>query len=143
MHQHFDAAVLLSGAPDDAKIVESIAAQSAGIAIAGRTTIGGFAALAQRSRLFAGITTGSMHVAAAVGAPTVGIFPFQSDTPERWAPLGPRTAVVRATYPCRPGERKENCPDYACIANLNVPRILAAAQSLLAVHSPQRAEPQK
>ena len=127
----FDVAVLLSGAQDDSEIVHRIAKGSGGIAVAGRTTIGGFAALAQRALFFAGITTGSMHVAAAVGAPTVGIFPFQTDTPERWAPLGLRTAVVRATYPCPAGERKETCPDYACIAHLDAPRIVAAAQSLL------------
>lgn len=74
-----------------------------------------------------------MHVAAAVGAPTVGIFPFQTDTPDRWAPVGARTEVVRASYPCRPGERKETCPDYACIAHLDVARIVAAAKTLLNV----------
>ena len=72
-----------------------------------------------------------MHVAAAVGAPTVGIFPFQTDYPERWGPRGARTAVVRATYPCRPGETKETCPDYACIANLDVEGIVAAAAALI------------
>ncbi len=132
IRERLGVAVLLSGADADREIVEGIARRSAGIAIAGRTSIGSFAALAQRAAVFVGITTGAMHVCAAVGAPTVGIFPFQSDMPERWAPLGVRTATVRASYPCRPGERKETCPDYACIANLDVPRIVAAAESLLA-----------
>ena len=43
-------------------------------------------------------TAGPMHVAAAVGAPTVGIFAMQSDEPDRWRPLGAehrdRAAVV-------------------------------------------------
>lgn len=127
----FDLPVLLSGTAADEPIVREIASRSGGISIANAASLGAFAALARRARFFAGITTGSMHVAAAVGAPTVGIFPFQTDTPERWAPLGPRTAVVRATFPCRPGERKENCPDYACVENLDVPRIIAALQSLI------------
>jgi heptosyltransferase-2/heptosyltransferase-3 len=131
MRRELDLTVLLSGADADREIVDTVAAESGAIAIAGRTSIGGFAALAQLARLFAGITTGSMHLAAAVGTPTVGIYPFQTDTPERWAPLGPHTAIVRASYPCRPGERKETCPDYACIANLDVPRILSAVRSLL------------
>jgi|SRR5579884_382803 len=131
VERSFDVRVLLSGSRADREIVDRIAAESGGIGIAGETGIGAFAALAERSRFFTGITTGSMHVAAAVGTPTVGIFPFQSDTPERWAPLGPRTAIVRASYPCRTGERKETCPDYACVANLDVPRIISAAQSLL------------
>ncbi|HZZ66150.1 MAG TPA: glycosyltransferase family 9 protein [Candidatus Baltobacteraceae bacterium] len=123
--------VILSGAAADAAIVGEIAARTDTQSIAGRANIGAFAELARRSCCFVGITTGSMHVAAAVGAPTVGIFPFQSDTPERWAPLGPNTAIVRASYPCPAGERKETCPDYACIAHLDVPRILAAAESVM------------
>lgn len=131
VRQRWNLPVLLTGAPADREIVEEIARLSGGIPVAGDTSQGGFGALAQRAKFFAGITTGSMHVAAAVGCPTAGIFPFQTDTPERWAPLGPRTAIVRASYPCRPGERKETCPDYACIANLDVPRIIATIESLV------------
>lgn len=127
-----DASVLLTGSAADRPITAQIARESGAADVAGQLSIGAFGALAQRSVVFTGITTGSMHVAAASGAATVGIFPFQTDTPERWAPLGKHTAVVRATYPCRRGERKETCPDYACIEALDVPRIVAAAQSLVA-----------
>ncbi|MBV8531706.1 MAG: glycosyltransferase family 9 protein [Candidatus Eremiobacteraeota bacterium] len=135
LRNRFRARVLVTGSAADAPIAEGIArlAGDDGIgAIAGKTSVGAFGALARRARAFVGITTGSMHVAAAVGAPTVGIFPFQSDFPERWAPVGARTAVVRASYPCHAGDTKERCTDYACIANLDVSRILAAVASLLA-----------
>jgi ADP-heptose:LPS heptosyltransferase len=72
-----------------------------------------------------------MHVAAATGAATVGIFALQSDEPDRWAPLGPRTALVRASYPCPPAHRKETCPDFACIAALDVPRVVATLGGLI------------
>lgn len=140
LRRRFGLPVLLTGSPADASINAEIvrtARDDKIVDLAGRTSIGAFGALAQDARLFVGITTGSMHVAAAVGAPTVGIFPFQTDTPERWAPIGAHTAIVRASYPCRPGERKETCPDYACIANLDVPRIIAAAQSLLMPEAPK------
>lgn len=128
----FETRVLVSGTEADRPIVETIARESGAASLAGAVGIGAFGALARRSRGFVGITTGSMHVAAAVGCPTVGIFPFQTDYPERWAPLGDRTAVVRASYPCHAGDTKETCPDYACIANLDVPRIIAAAELLVA-----------
>lgn len=134
LRERFAVPVLLSGSGADTAINAAIvrATGDENVAdIAGKTSIGVFGALARDARLFVGITTGSMHVAAAVGAPTVGIFPFQTDTPERWAPIGVCTAVVRASYPCRPGERKETCPDYACIANLDVPRIVSTAAWLL------------
>ncbi len=132
--ERFSATVLLSGAPGDSAINAAILRQAQGdgiVNIAGKLSIGGFGALAQRARGFVGITTGTMHIAAAVGAPTLGIFPFQSDFPERWGPLGERTAVVRASFPCHRGDTKEHCRDYACIANLDVERILAAAAPLI------------
>ena len=133
LRERFDAQILVSGAPSDAPMAEDIAARAGNdvTAIAGRTSVGTFGALAKRAAAFVGITTGSMHVAAAVECPTVGIFPFQSDYPDRWAPLGRRTEVVRASYPCHRGDTKERCRDYACIAHLDVPRILSAVETLI------------
>jgi ADP-heptose:LPS heptosyltransferase len=129
----FNIPVLVSGSEDDRDIVEGVVARGGGFSIAGKTTIGSFGALSRRAAFFAGITTGAMHVAAACGCPTAGIFPFQTDTPDRWEPLGNRTAIVRASYPCPPGERKETCPDYACIAHLDVQRITSAIEALMNV----------
>ena len=123
--------VLISGAPADLPIVGRLAEATGATVIAGATSIGGFAAIAQRAEFFVVMHSGPMHVAAAVGTPTVGIFPLQADFPDRWAPLGPHVSVVRASYACRPGERMETCPDYLCVANLAVPRVLASLDGLL------------
>jgi ADP-heptose:LPS heptosyltransferase len=134
LHERYDARVLVSGAPADASITGAIAERSRSaeiVSIAGEIGIGAFGALAKHARAFVGITTGSMHVSAAVGCPTVGIFPFQSDFPDRWAPLGARVEVVRPSFRCHPGDTKERCRDYACIAQLDVPRVLAATEALL------------
>jgi ADP-heptose:LPS heptosyltransferase len=135
LHETFRACILVSGGPDDVPIADAVvrSARAGGnvVSIAGRLGIGAFGALAKRARAFVGITTGSMHVAAAVGCPTAGIFPFQSDFPERWAPLGDRVAIVRPTYRCHPGDTKENCRDYACVAALNVRGIVAGVESLV------------
>lgn len=120
--------LLLTGSRDDASIAHAIADASdrSALSVAGATTLGVFAALARRARFVVAMDSGPMHVAAAADAPTVGIFALQSDEPDRWAPLGVRTAVVRATYPCPPGHRKETCPDFACVRALDVIAILAA-----------------
>jgi ADP-heptose:LPS heptosyltransferase len=133
LRAHSGARVLVSGSPADAPMAEAIVrlvGDERVVSIAGETSVGVFGALARKASAFVGITTGSMHVAAAVGCPTVGVFPFQTDYPERWSPLGVKTAVVRASYPCHDGDTKERCRDYACIAHLDVPRILAAYESL-------------
>ncbi|MBV8121472.1 MAG: glycosyltransferase family 9 protein [Alphaproteobacteria bacterium] len=55
------------------------------------------AALLRRCALFVGNDTGLMHIAAAVGTPTLGLF---GPSPiEKYAPWGPWTAVVRTTQP--------------------------------------------
>ncbi|HTU83273.1 MAG TPA: glycosyltransferase family 9 protein [Candidatus Acidoferrales bacterium] len=139
LHDRFGATIAVSGAPGDVAIVEAAIARArrdAGapggfVSVAGKVGIGAFGALARKARGFVGITTGSMHVAAAVGCPTVGVFPFQADYPDRWAPLGPKTAIVRPSYPCHRGDTKESCPDYACVAALDVDRIVTATASLV------------
>jgi lipopolysaccharide heptosyltransferase II len=125
--------VLVTGSPHDAAIAEAIADRAGRgvVAIAGATSIGVFAAVAERARAVVAMDSGPMHVAAAVGAPTVGIFALQSDEPDRWAPFGPRVASVRPSFPCPPGHRKETCPDFACVRELDEERILAALDGLL------------
>jgi ADP-heptose:LPS heptosyltransferase len=132
--RRYNADVLVSGADNDAAMTQAIARSAESdrvVSIGGSTGVGAFGALAQSALGFVGITTGSMHVAAAVGSPTVGIFPFQTDYPDRWAPLGKRTAVVRPSFPCHRGDSKERCVDYACVAHLDRARIFAALDAVL------------
>ncbi len=127
-------AVLVSGSPREAAIAARIASEAGEPrvrSVAGQLDIGGFGALAARAAAWIGITTGSMHVAAAVGTPTLGIFPFQSDFPDRWAPQGRAVAVVRPSFRCHTGDTKERCADYACIEALDVSQTLAALDRLL------------
>lgn len=125
-------AVVLTGGEQDADTARSLALETNTVSLAGGTGIGAFAAVAKRARAFVGISTGTMHLAAAVGCPTLGLFPLQSDFPERWAPLGDRTAVVRASFPCAARDTKEHCnAGYACIEHLDERGIVAAAEALL------------
>ena len=135
LRDRFSAPVLVSGSPADERVRGRASPRTPATASSrsrARLGIGAFGALARRARAFVGITTGSMHVAAAVGCPTVGIFPFQSDYPERWAPLGTRTAVVRAVVPVSSAAtRRSAAPTTPASRNLDVPRVLAAAAMLV------------
>lgn len=122
--------ILVSGSVNDVSIAARIAADGRAISIAGTTGIGAFAALARDARFVVAMDSGPMHLAAAMSVPTVGIFALQSDEPDRWAPLGPQTAVVRATYPCPLEHRKETCPDFPCVRELDVAGVLHALDGL-------------
>jgi len=127
----YDARVIVTGSAADRSISERIAQAGAALSLAGRTSLAEFGALAEGALAVVAMDSGPMHIAAAVGAPTLGIFALQTDEPDRWAPLGPRVAVLRATYPCPPGHRKETCPNFACVEALDIARLLAALDELL------------
>jgi ADP-heptose:LPS heptosyltransferase len=125
------AALVVTGSGEDRAIAEAVARGAGGVSLGGRLSLAELGALGERALGVVAMDSGPMHLAAAVGAPTVGIFALRSDEPDRWAPLGPHTAVVRGTYPCPPQHRKETCPDFACVANLDVARVVAALGGLL------------
>jgi lipopolysaccharide heptosyltransferase II len=70
------------------------------IDMVGRTTLRQSAALLQRCHLFVGNDTGLMHVAVAMGIPTVAL--FGSSCPHRFRPWGKDRTVLWSRLPCSP-----------------------------------------
>ncbi|MBV8222328.1 MAG: glycosyltransferase family 9 protein, partial [Candidatus Eremiobacteraeota bacterium] len=97
--------------------------------VAGQTTLRSLAAVLARADVVVALDSGPMHIAAAVGAPTVGIFALRTDLPMRWRPLGERVVVVEPTYPCPPWCRKETCKTFDCYRALDPSLIVAAARA--------------
>ena len=129
----FDLPIVLTGSAADAPTISKIASamQSRHALVAGKTELMTLATLLGRASLVVALDSGPMHVAAALGAPTVGIFALRTDLPDRWAPLGPRVAAVRPSYPCPAWHRKENCPDFACYAALAPAVVVGAARTIV------------
>ena len=124
--------VVLTGSSADAPTIDAIGRSmtQAHAVVAGRTTLMGLSALLARASPVVALDSGPMHAAAALGAPTVGIFALRTDLPDRWRPLGPRVAVVRPSYPCPPWHRKETCRTFECYANLSPSVVVDAALSI-------------
>jgi len=97
-----DVECVLVGAPSErARCAEVTAACRAGALVAaGETSVGELVALLALADAFAGNDSGAMHVAGALGRPTVGI--FGSTSPERTSPLGERTRVFYERIECSP-----------------------------------------
>jgi len=79
--------VVISGVASEAALCETIAggAGSGVLTLAGRTGLGGLAALLEGARLLVCNDTGISHLAAALQTPSVVL--FSKTEPERWAPL--------------------------------------------------------
>ncbi|HLW37015.1 MAG TPA: glycosyltransferase family 9 protein [Candidatus Eremiobacteraceae bacterium] len=130
--EEFSAPVLLTGTADERRIAQRIGStmRRPVYNAAGLSTLRGLAALAQAALVVVALDSGPMHIAAAVGAPTVGIFALRTDLPNRWRPLGPRVAVIEPSYACPAWCKKETCRSFACCAALSVDDITAKARSL-------------
>ena len=77
--------------------------------------------------------SGLLHVAAALGVPTVGI--FGPTSPWHWAPLNPLAATIetKSTLDCRPcHEPVCRLGHHRCMHEIGMDEILAAAASALA-----------
>ena len=74
--------------------------------LAGETSIGTLAAVFKACRLFIGVDSAGVHIAAAVGLPTVSIFGPSSYID--WAPRGKQHRVVHKDFQCVP------CQDKGC-----------------------------
>lgn len=82
--------------------------------------------------------SGLVHVAAAIGTPTIGI--FGPTSPWHWAPLNPLTAVIetKTDVPCRPCH-KPTCRliHHRCMIDIPAAQVLPAVHRALARVAPR------
>lgn len=81
------------------------------------------AALAKRCDLFLSNDTGPMHIAAAVGTPTIGL--FGPESPCRYAPVGKRNASIYKQLSCSPcveihKGKVRDCDNPVCMREISV-----------------------
>lgn len=102
--------------------------------LTGRTDLGTLAAVYARCRLVMGPDSGPLHVATAVGTPTVHLF-GPADA-ARFGPWGPdsRHRVVEAGLPCAPCGRLDwpDTSDHPCVRVIEARAVIDAARSCCA-----------
>ena len=91
----------------------------------------------QRARLFIGNDSGTMHLAAAAGAPTLGLFGPSDE--RRYAPWGDKTRVVRGGRSFEEIKALDaDLNQRVChMMDLSVDRVYEAARALLAETEPK------
>jgi heptosyltransferase-2 len=81
--------------------------------------------------------SGLLHVAAALGTPSIGI--FGPTSPQLWAPLNPLAAVIetKIALPCRPCHKPEcRLGHHRCMRDIPASDVFAATQRALAAVAP-------
>ena len=127
----YELPVILTGSPDEAARASSLASECGPNVynLAGKTSIGTLAAVLKASALFIGVDSAGMHIAAAVGTPTVTI--FGPSSPASWAPRGPHHTVVHRNLPCVPCRQKgcDGNEKSRCLEELTVAEVMAAVDA--------------
>jgi heptosyltransferase-2 len=102
LHDRYDAECVLIGSNAERSQCERVAtsARAGAIVAAGALGLGEQIALLSLADGFVGNDSGPMHLAAALGIPTVGI--FGSTNPERTGPIGPRAGFILHPPACNP-----------------------------------------
>ena len=133
--------IAITGAPDqrereliDASLVAlSAPARGAIVDLAGTLSLRELASLTREARLFVGVDSAPMHIAAAVSTPVVALFGPSGEL--EWGPWQVAQRVIASQqHPCRPcgidgcggGKLSE------CLTTLSVERVHAAVRELLA-----------
>ena len=132
--------LVITGAPDSSEraLIDEIRAivspstRAQLVDLAGQLTLPEVAALTARARVFVGVDSAPMHIAAAMGTPTLVLFGPSGE--HEWGPwMVPQRVVVSGAYPCRPcgidgcggGKVSE------CLTTLDVAVVYAQFEALL------------
>jgi ADP-heptose:LPS heptosyltransferase len=129
--------VAINGAPDEADLVHDVATRmrAPAIDLAGRLSLGGLCGLLERTALLVSNDTGPLHLALALGVPTVGVF-WLTNLIEGM-PLRPSTLhaalAVRTRCPiCDRDNLRTRCPhDVSFVADVSVDEVDALARAAL------------
>ena len=127
--------IVITSAPDQKEMamVASIlgAVTGAVINFSGQLSLKELAALSARARLFIGVDSAPMHIAAAMQTPVVALFGPSGEV--EWTPWMVPHRLVLSTHPCRPCGR-DGCGGSKvsqCLTTLEVDRVETAIHDLL------------
>ncbi|MGQ9626894.1 MAG: glycosyltransferase family 9 protein [Anaerolineae bacterium] len=142
--ERFSAKVLLSGSAQEEPMLERIArgartlleSQEAGpILTTGKLDLGKLAAIMARSRLVLGVDSGPLHLAVAVGAPSVHL--YGPEDPRAFGPWGDpaQHVVIAAERDCVPCNRLDYTLDeldaHPCVRDIPIEKVLEASFRLM------------
>ena len=128
VQKHLDAQILLTGSTTEIPLGEALAGitKVETINLIGKTTLMQLGALIESCNLYLTCDSGPMHIAAAVGTPTIAL--FGPTSPMRHGPYGENHQVIEKPVECRPCY-KRNCmrkdQPHLCMTEINPNEVVA------------------
>ncbi|MFZ5862134.1 MAG: glycosyltransferase family 9 protein [Nitrospirota bacterium] len=130
--------VIVTGPDDRATVDEAVAAMARAPEVAAPPTVGALAALLRRTAVAVAGDTGPLHLAAALGRRTVGV--YGPSDPMTAAPFGDESRVIKHACACgwRPGPsfNRRCAASFACMRAIEVDEVAeAVAGQIDAAHA--------
>ena len=128
------------GSPLDAQLCSDLErlAPACSRSVAGSTNLSQLTYLLSESELFIGLDSGTAHISAGLGTPTLVISPFPSEcqddlpnSPVRFRPCGPYVRVVQPARPIPPCFPNCTVVEPHCILQVDVEEVVNSAIGLL------------
>ena len=129
-----DASVAVFGSQEESRICDivtnAVAASSVAVEnFAGRTSLAQFIEMAAACEVYLSNDSGPMHIASALGVPSVAVFGPTDE--QATGPAGSRSRIVREPVECSPCLLRE-CPiDHRCMTRVETSRVVDVALELL------------
>ena len=124
--------IVLTGASAEHELVKALPASLPVINLVGKTGILQLGALLERSEVCLTCDSGPMHIAAAVGTPTVSL--FGPTSPVRHQPYGTGHTVLEKPVSCRPCYKqvchRQDAP-HLCMKEISTTEVVRALKTLL------------
>jgi heptosyltransferase-2 len=125
-----DARVVVLGGASESALAQEVRAAlvEPPLMLQGRTSLGELLGVLSELSLFLSNDSGPMHLAAALGIPTLAV--FGPTDPSETGPLGPRAKFLREPVDCSPCLYRD-CPiDHRCMERIGVTRVFEEAMGL-------------
>jgi heptosyltransferase-2 len=124
--QQLGGSVAVFGSAAEKDLCDEVARAAGGRSFAGATTLRQFIDMVAACSLFLCNDSGAMHIAAALGVPSVTVFGPTNEIAT--GPVGRSAVMVREPVECAPCMKRE-CPiDHRCMTRVTVERVIAASQ---------------
>lgn len=135
LSEQLDAAVVFTGGDHEMQLVRDIVAhmRASACLMVGATRVNQLAALYERAKVVLGPDSGPLHLAVAVGTPTVAL--FGPADPVEFGPWGSpqRHQVVTSSIACRPCRildwSGDDLANHPCVRDITVGQVLTAART--------------
>ena len=132
--------IIVTAAPSKSELhmVEDILSNCGAqvIDLSGKLTLKQLASFIEKAKLFVGVDSVPMHMAAAFNTPNVSLFGPSGDL--EWGPWSENSKVITSCHSCRPcgqdGCASSKISD--CLTNISVEQVFSACQELLDIETP-------